>query len=463
MEGKMNTSAKERSPNHSAIPSWSGFNYQGKVALYCALEFLNNRIGYDYSRYSLELEWYEDFAIKEEETYVSIHQVKSYKKNILSEYKDAIWNLLGKTIDNNIPESYLHTSEDIPPIKEIKEELIKLVAPSGDENEEFTPAYYHKIVTKNGKYDQAFQSFWKYQYHTGKCFCKLDEIDRLIKEKIEDYYKLQNRNETKGQIQGVFLNLLGFLNEHITTRHKKEQINGSKKDPILINLTDIVEVLERNWEEASQDYIIHQMKHSFFNNCESLIHTLYKAGDKDLRDINRVEEFVKYIILLENQQFLDFCKRITPHISVPKMNMQKFKELIPPNGVKQVLIAILIEVKQILNDNSHLYERKINGTSEFYLPTTIESNPSVDIEGPEYSVGEIAKSILQNADLDEFLYEVDVMITKFITANSLEKSVSKIDEVPEIDSEVDQERHKKFTKIKNIRMVDINQAKEDLN
>src|SRR5690625_2524176 len=101
-EDIMNTSAIETTPNYSAIPSWSGYNYQGKVAIYCALDFINKNNRENYTPYTLELEWYEDFAIKKNDTYISIHQVKSYKKKTMSEYKDAIWNLLGKSIDKNI-------------------------------------------------------------------------------------------------------------------------------------------------------------------------------------------------------------------------------------------------------------------------------------------------------------------------------------------------------------------------
>src|SRR5699024_7867594 len=184
----MTTTITDEKKYHSAMQSLSGYNYQGKIALYCAINLMIDRIGKDYSRYFLELEWYEDFSIKEKDSYISIHQVKSYKKKSLSEYKDAIWNLLGKSIESNIASTYLHVSEDIDLTKEIKEKLNTLKRPAGDENEKYTPAYYYKLIMDSENYETAFQSFFKYEYHTGNPFCKIDEIDHLIKQRISEYY-----------------------------------------------------------------------------------------------------------------------------------------------------------------------------------------------------------------------------------------------------------------------------------
>ncbi|MEM5643081.1 hypothetical protein AAHB52_20860 [Bacillus toyonensis] len=48
--------------------------------------------------YKLEFEYLEDFSVKKDEEYIQIHQVKSYNVESLTEYKDAIWLLLGKSV-----------------------------------------------------------------------------------------------------------------------------------------------------------------------------------------------------------------------------------------------------------------------------------------------------------------------------------------------------------------------------
>ena len=60
---------------NDAIPSWSGYNYQGKIALLCALEKINSVVNVD--GYSLELEKEEDFIIRRGEAAQEIYQVKA--------------------------------------------------------------------------------------------------------------------------------------------------------------------------------------------------------------------------------------------------------------------------------------------------------------------------------------------------------------------------------------------------
>ena len=101
-----------------ATPSWSGYNYQGKVALYVALknicELYINEMQEEISNYCLELEWIEDFSIKYNNFYKSIHQVKALDTTDLNDYGEAIFGLALKIIKyNTIKEAYLHTWRSI--------------------------------------------------------------------------------------------------------------------------------------------------------------------------------------------------------------------------------------------------------------------------------------------------------------------------------------------------------------
>ncbi len=69
-------SAEEKSP-HTAITSWSGFVYQGKVALYHSLKLILEDIQ-GCSNYKLQLDSLEDFAIlDEDDNPISLHQVNA--------------------------------------------------------------------------------------------------------------------------------------------------------------------------------------------------------------------------------------------------------------------------------------------------------------------------------------------------------------------------------------------------
>ena len=58
---------KLENENWDATNSWSGYNYQGKIALFVVLKKINELISIgkvdEIEKYSIELEWLEDFSI----------------------------------------------------------------------------------------------------------------------------------------------------------------------------------------------------------------------------------------------------------------------------------------------------------------------------------------------------------------------------------------------------------------
>ena len=88
---------------HDATPSWNGYNYQGKVGLYvCLVNILNEtRKGVDsptfgtfLDEHHIEYEWIEDFAIKKNGTYLSLHQVKHKAGNNFNDHVEAISTII---------------------------------------------------------------------------------------------------------------------------------------------------------------------------------------------------------------------------------------------------------------------------------------------------------------------------------------------------------------------------------
>lgn len=145
----------------------------------------------------MELEWYEDFSIIKDDKYVSIHQVKSYKKRTLSEYKDALWNLLGKSVLKNGVESYLHAATELVAINEMKSRLIQLDPPSepkpqkdpskGPRIKGYTPWHYYKMVVDADAYNSAFENLSIYSYEETKQYCPMNELEEEIKKRIIQY------------------------------------------------------------------------------------------------------------------------------------------------------------------------------------------------------------------------------------------------------------------------------------
>ena len=93
-----------------ASPSWSGFNYQGKVALYYALVLINRETpDTDLSAYSLMLESTEDFEIKRNDESISIHQVKAYNKSTFEKYSNALIEITLELYKQPTVSGFVHT------------------------------------------------------------------------------------------------------------------------------------------------------------------------------------------------------------------------------------------------------------------------------------------------------------------------------------------------------------------
>lgn len=111
---------------HDAVPTWSGFLYQGQIAVYLAvkkiyeLDASGKRDEVDC--YAIEMEKCEDIAVVYEKKgckkYHSIHQAKNCAKQRIGDYKNPLTQLMlekGFCQKNGygVPDAYLHVSEQV--------------------------------------------------------------------------------------------------------------------------------------------------------------------------------------------------------------------------------------------------------------------------------------------------------------------------------------------------------------
>lgn len=114
---------------HDATPTWSGFIYQGEIAIYLAVKKICElrdeakldikEIGSDYM---LEVEKCEDISVihkvNNKKEYISIHQVKNQKDTAIRNYRNPLIQLMlekgfYKEKGLGSPNAYLHTSMNI--------------------------------------------------------------------------------------------------------------------------------------------------------------------------------------------------------------------------------------------------------------------------------------------------------------------------------------------------------------
>lgn len=376
---------------HSAIPSWSGYVYQGKVAVYHVLKIIKDNLTTNkdavFDNYELEIEWQEDFSILIDGKYGSIHQVKAYEQSSSpTVYNKALTDLYDKLSRGIGVSGWLNIWNPIH-------------FTSGTVSKNF-----EELKTANqGNYSKSvIDKIDIYTYCNGKQSCDLDEIDSLIVKKIGEIYNLNNfgiSSLTDKQYEFVRFKLYQIIDDHIVEVHKDAT---KKKKTIPFNT--MLNKFAVNNEEYSKEYDYIKVKNNFFekifeycNNSRNCSIPIEECNNNC--DLFKIE---KELELKTADEVYKIILRSTPHY-------KSINDLLNDAG----LIFGLTKTFHILNKNhqTNLYLYKKDTT---YLPTTIHTPENIPV---------IAKNILENEELDSIIpqYEIDIFISKDVNSEDILK------------------------------------------
>lgn len=460
-----------------ASASWNGYNHQGKSAIFVTLSMLKQIAPSDIANYELELEWLEDFSIKLNGEYQSIHQVKTYKDRSFSNYKEAIWLLLCKLLEiDTIEKAFLHTTVELSDLEQLKAELLKKeikekTQKSDDEkkgikkkksSKYMSPFEAQNKVLAAGEFTRLFEKFDIYKYR-GNSYCELETIEHEIKKNIEERLGTQ---ATKLRVDRTYLYLLGLIDKNIQSRHVDIQRKSVEKK-VTIKFQEIVEILDTDYESMSLDYVSFKLKDEFISIIEN-----YKVEilDYDLRTgniskmdyektIELIEDVFRKVNILDNLDFINFCLKISPHSMLDKDDVSHlnriFRECLNKSGLETCFFEILKQIKRNLENDKWIFtDKNKGGVNISYLPSTI-----IEDDTPSY-VNRLSNNILSNPH-PNLLNDVDVIITKSISPQLL-VSNNTFRNVEEVDDNVDENYHDRITKAKKIMLMDISSAKGEL-
>jgi len=422
---------------HSAIPSWSGYIYQGKIAFYEVLRVIKKKlqedVTYDFSNYALEVEWQEDFAIKVGNSYKSIHQVKAYAEGTSpTKYNDALVGLydkLEKGIGNigflNLWKSIGFTERtDSKNFKELK-------------------------IKNQGSYStNTIEKTKIYKYCTGNETCDLDEIDSLILKKIEEIYKNKNFNiesTTQEQYQYIRFKLYELLDKHILEIHK-----GFKDKKETIKFNDILDFFRTNYEEYSDEYKYIKVKNNLLyiisRYCDDSDLCNSVLSDKGCDSSCILFEVEKKLEKMTAKEVYTVVKNSTPQY-------EKYEDLLQENGLKFGFIRILHNINTSCRTDELHY--KIN---KYYVPSSITEKRNTK---------EIAKRILENKSLDLVVnqFEIDVFISDDVDIVNIEDEANKLKNIDMgvLESFYEDRKYTIISKIKNIQIKPLDSIKEEIN
>jgi len=149
-----------------ATPSWSGYIYQGKVAIFAVLKKINSLFDENekeqISSYFLELEWLEDFSILHSTEvgieYETIHQVKAREDSKLKDYADALIKLIKKVeTHKEVKNAYLHTVKKITLEKNTWSESLKEIVMSDNTIQNWI-SLIHEYNSDEAKFKELLNS-----------------------------------------------------------------------------------------------------------------------------------------------------------------------------------------------------------------------------------------------------------------------------------------------------------------
>ncbi|WMT41742.1 hypothetical protein RE628_04430 [Paenibacillus sp. D2_2] len=404
---------------HSAVPSWSGYDFQGQVAIYTSLCFLNSLdlTTADIYQYFLEIEHLEDFSIKQNASYLSIHQVKSYQTTYhFSSYKEAVLELMGKCAKyDGIVRGNLHTTCLIEePTREALFNLLKDYNPT-TKIEKLNG--YKKLLFEHQKFDEVFD---KLTYNKGidlpyDLVVNIDEIGDKIKEQLAIFYSRNSHLfdqesltliSSSENINYIYHNLQAELDDWIIRNHK-----GVLEEPMIAFNVFFEILITKNIFQFSNKTAAGLLKDSlkkcFAEYCED--HDITLETNPECANW---ENSWKYIRQLNDDEFILLCKKISPNIVIKSdtITLLEYRELLNSRGVKDALIHLTLEIGKLsleLTDVKNVFV--LNKLGSHHLISTIS-----DSKAPR-AVGNVSKRIIKNLkhnnQLSHLLFDIHKIIT----------------------------------------------------
>lgn len=381
----------EASLPHTAVATWGGYIYQGKIAVYHCLTLILENLNCS-ANLSLQLDSIDDFAILSSGACKSIHQVKAYKSESFSAYESAISQQKVKSTEYPNCDAYFHISKSL----ELPDNFEDCYSPV---------------------------SIYKYEKDSiSESYCALSEIDILLEgaiRKIYLKYYSAEPNKLSSDYIGWSRNLLeDIVVKKVIEMHSEIQLSENAIQRQVANrekieLSRFIDILERDLtsfifcEEYFFSAIIKDLGSYFSEFCE----------DNELHgeELKKLSRYVALINRLDIDGLKSFIRSILPDKKGKFSSLAEYKdEAITSNDLKLGLFRILHELVESDYDPARKVKNFFwNAPGRNYYPTAIHQGPS--------SAGAICKKIVEGAikhDVD-FLYESGTLITLDINAESI--------------------------------------------
>lgn len=408
----------------SAITTWSGFLYQGQVALLHTLKLLTKNIDY---QYALQLDSLEDFSIvtdNEEKKPVSLHQVKALKNTNYSTYKNAFEKLDTKcTLCDKL---YFHIA------RELDEYVIKKISTD-----------YPNMVL--------------YNYGNDVHCCGLDDIKSKIIISAKELYKKHCPSEQFKNNDSYIEKSIHVWTDLITKKifeiHTKVHAGLGSDDMLAyidtISFNDFRTVVYKNLNDIEDDgeYYRHLAIYDFQRYYESYV---FENADEIIEEVGiKLDNYMSEILVMSKENLERFIKGMIPERTFRFESITDYKD----NGLnKSDMNNVFFETLRCIHagevTKSHIQWQCKEGNC--YSPTAIG-----DIKKRK---GDVCTNIIKNSIKSDvtLLFEGNTLITREINSESIYDDANHQTAIQRLE-----ENH--IMRAKHIKLIDMETAEGILN
>ena len=353
----------ESSASDSAISSWSGFVYQGKVALYHALKLITEN-KYN-QQFEIQLDSTDDFAVYVDKLAISAHQIKAKASTYRSSYKVALSKSAAIEKDRTATtKRYFHVSVQL------------------DDNSDYNDE--NGITVKFYSYDK-------------ESYCSLESIEDISKTLIETLLTSKKIEWSPKIIDYNYAILSESISRKVIEIHSLNQNHGQTINQAAydnrIPCDEILRLATNIPLENDKDYTIVKLRSTFSRTLENHIldnHDLYEEGE-----LTRLRATFEHLYCLDNSDLEKLCHLIQPTEStpqIPERDIQAYSDLICDFLIEPVLTGI---------------PHYMNSSNEFYIPTAIDLP---NTKRTRTFTTSLIKAIEKNDKLPTLLYEYKNLI-----------------------------------------------------
>ena len=411
----------EKVVKSSAIPAWSGFVYQGKVALYHAISLLQDGNDANY----LKVETLEDFVIHDRKNNViSLHQVKTMQSGYRSAYESAL-EQASKVVDrcNSSTVRWFHVSTELDDFSD------------------------READTTEGEFIVKF-----YSYHDGRRYVETGKIDIWLSDIVKKYLCSKGLEITTTLVEHKLAKMQMLLAGRVNLAHHRNQHGGMKKfeaaDSIPIYFSEIVECLRSEViDKKDQEAVLFEFRRTLLDRTDQILDSLQEEESLDLKGIYECRYTVAN---MESPSLarLYFSKKPNQRV----ITLSGFSN----DTVDQYLRIILNIVGVRVSEDLPHYFNELYGS---YLPTAMK----FDFLNKKLDVKEIQENIdgfRGNVTVQDVLYDYDNLIVDMdgesFPLDSESSFAGKFTEISENEKN-------RITKIKNVRFVSVRGAGDEIN